>query len=65
MDEERRMRFLVSPALFSNASPGTSCFVQAKDQGMRDFRDAKLSRVPYVRPSLRRVLMSPSAEASN
>jgi hypothetical protein len=25
----------------SNASAGTSCFVQAKDQGMRDFRDAK------------------------
>jgi Glyoxalase superfamily protein/Clp amino terminal domain, pathogenicity island component len=25
----------------SNASPGTSCFVQAKDQDMRDFRDAK------------------------
>src|SRR5258708_19996091 len=25
----------------SNASPGTSCFVQAKDQVMRDFRDAK------------------------
>src|SRR5260370_35784343 len=25
----------------SNASPGTSCFVQAKNQVMRDFRDAK------------------------
>jgi hypothetical protein len=25
----------------SNASPGTPCFVQAKDQDMRDFRDAK------------------------
>jgi Glyoxalase superfamily protein len=25
----------------SNASPGTSCFVQAKDHDMRDFRDAK------------------------
>jgi Glyoxalase superfamily protein/Clp amino terminal domain, pathogenicity island component len=26
----------------SNASPGTSCFVQAKDEDMRDFRDAKV-----------------------
>jgi hypothetical protein len=26
----------------SNASPGTRCFVQAKDQDMRDYRDAKV-----------------------
>jgi hypothetical protein len=26
----------------SNASPGTSCFAQAKDKDMRDFRDAKV-----------------------
>jgi len=26
----------------SHASPGTPCVVQAKDQGMRDFRDANV-----------------------
>jgi hypothetical protein len=49
----------------SNASPGTSCFVQAKDQDMRDFRDSKAMGTPYVRPSPRKGTRSRTAKASN